>query len=130
MIVRRGYVGMSEKSEEEFLLGTRQIAPESLGRFETKHLFAEVVQFSNGVFFDLGGLCPGNLAGVEFFSHMAESGAEVDEAVAERTGTGVLFFVRQEGMFPSDLLGVGDEMGEADLPDDSNPVIGGIAIAH
>ncbi len=33
-------------------------------------------------------------------------------------------------MLRADLLGVGDEMGEADLPVCCNPVMGGIAVAH
>jgi len=33
-------------------------------------------------------------------------------------------------MFPADFLGVGDDMGEADLPVYSNPVIGCVPVAH
>jgi len=60
---------------------------------------------------------------------MAESGAGIDEAVAEGPYRRP-FLCAAGGHVPSDLLGVGDEMGEADLPVHSNPGIGGIAIAH
>ena len=72
MIVSRRYTGTPEKSKEEFLLGSDEIAPESLGRFETKRLFADGVQFCDGAFFDLGGILPGDIAGFEFLSHVAE----------------------------------------------------------
>ena len=73
MIVRGRYAGVPEKGKEEFLFGSDEIAPESLGRFETKPLFTDVVQFSDGAFFDLGGILPGDIAGFEFLSHVAES---------------------------------------------------------
>ncbi len=73
VIVRGRYAGMPEKGKEEFLLGSDEIAPESLGRFETKRLFTDVVQFCDGAFFDLGGRLPGGIPGFEFLSHVAES---------------------------------------------------------
>ena len=33
-------------------------------------------------------------------------------------------------MFRDDFLGLGDDVGEADLPVHPNPVIGGLAVAH
>ena len=71
VIVGRRDSGAPKKGEEEFLLGSDQKAPESLCRFETKRLFADVVQFSNGASFDLAWLFPGDR--VEFLSHVAES---------------------------------------------------------
>jgi len=44
VIVCRRYAGVPEKSKEEFLLGSCEIAPEGLGGFERKRLFADVVQ--------------------------------------------------------------------------------------
>ena len=73
VIVRRRDAGVPEKGEEEFLLGSDEIAPESLGGSETKRSFADVVQFCNGAFFEFGRLFPGNIARFEFLSHVAES---------------------------------------------------------
>ena len=73
MVVGRRYAGMPGKGEEEFLLGSYEIASESLGRFETKGLFADVVQFFDGAFFDLRRLLPGEFAGFEFLSHVAQT---------------------------------------------------------
>ena len=73
VIVGRRYAGVPEKGKEEFLLGSDEITSESLGRFETKRLFADVVQFCDGAFFDLGRLPPGDVAGFEFLSHVAEA---------------------------------------------------------
>ena len=73
VIVCGRYAGTSKESKEKFLFGSCQIAPESFRRFETKRLVADVVQFYDGVFFDLGRLLPGDVAGFEFFSYVAES---------------------------------------------------------
>ena len=67
---------------------------------------------------------PGDIARFELPARVAESGAESDKAVAEKADLSVFLGLGQEGMFPSDLLGVGDEMGEADLPVSSDAVIG------
>ena len=73
VVVSRRYAGVPEKGEEELLLWSDEIASESLGGFETKRLFADVVQFCDGAFFDLSRLLPGDVAGFEFLSHVAES---------------------------------------------------------
>ncbi len=62
-----------EEGEEEFLLGSHERAPESLGRFETKRLFADGVQFCDGAFLNLGRLLPGDIAGFKLPSCVAES---------------------------------------------------------
>ena len=67
---------------------------------------------------------------MELLCRVAESGAEIDEAVAEGRDRRVLLGRGQECMFRANLLGVCDEMGEADLPVCSNPVIGCIPVAH
>ena len=73
VIVRGGYAGAPEEGKEEFLIGSCKIGPESLGGFETKRLFADVIEFRDGAFFDLGRLFPGDIVRVEFFPHVAES---------------------------------------------------------
>jgi len=50
VIVRGWYAGAAEESKEEFLFGSGKIGPESLGGFEAKRLFADLVQFLDGVF--------------------------------------------------------------------------------
>ena len=130
VIVRGRHAGAPEESKEKLLFGTCEIAPEGLGGFETKGWFADIAQFRDGAFFDLGRRLPGDIAGFELLSRVAESGAEIDDAVAEEADRSVLLGLGQERMFPADFLGVGDEMGEADLPVRSDPVIGGIPVAH
>ena len=130
MIVRGWYAGAAEKGKKKFLLGSDEIAPESLGRFETKRLFADVVQFCDGAFFDLGRHLPGEITGFEFLSDVTESAAEVDEAITEGADRSVLLGRGQECMFSGDLLGVCDDMGEAGLPVHADPVISSIAVAH
>lgn len=49
-----------------------KIAPESLCGFEVKRFFAEGVEFSDEAFFDLGRPFPGDIAGFEFLSSVAE----------------------------------------------------------
>ena len=73
VIVGGRYAGAPEKGEEKFLLGSRKIAPEGLGGFETKRLFADVIEFRDGAFFDLGRRLPGEIAGFEFLPRVAES---------------------------------------------------------
>ena len=130
VIVRGRYSGAPEEGEEKFLFGSCEKGPEGLGGFEAKRLFADDVQFPDGTFFDLGRRSPEDLAGFELLSRVAESGAETDEAIAERADSAVLLGRGQQGMFLADLLGIGNEMGEADLPVHSDPVIGCIAVAH
>jgi hypothetical protein len=72
MIVGGRYAGTPEENEEKFLLGTCEIGPESLGRFKTKRLFAEGVEFPDKALLDLGRCLPGDLAGFEPLSHFAE----------------------------------------------------------
>jgi hypothetical protein len=79
-----------EKGKEKFLFGSYEIAPEGLGGFEMKRLFADGVQFCDGAFCDLGRRFPGDLPGFELLSRVAELGAEIDEAVAEGADCSVL----------------------------------------
>jgi hypothetical protein len=89
VIVRRRYARMAKEGKQKFLFGTHEIAPEGLGGFKTKGLFKDVAQLRNGSFFDLRRLVPGDLVGIELLSYAAESGAEIDEAIAEGVDTGV-----------------------------------------
>ena len=73
VIVGGRYAGTSEEGKERFLLGSCEIGPEGLGRFETKWLFAEGVEFPDKGFFDLGRPLPGDMAGFELLSRVAES---------------------------------------------------------
>ena len=73
VIVRGRYAGAPEESKEKFLLGSCEIGPEGLGGFETKRLFADMVQFRDGAFFDLGRRLPGDLAGFQLLPYVAES---------------------------------------------------------
>ena len=72
-IVRGRYAGTPEEGKEKFLLGTCEIGPEGLGGFETKRLFADVIEFRDGAFFDLGRRLPGDIAGIQFLSCITES---------------------------------------------------------
>ena len=72
-VIRGWHAGMPEESKEKLLLGTCEIAPEGLGGFETKGLFADGVQFRDGAFFDLSRRLPGDIAGFELLSSVAES---------------------------------------------------------
>ena len=73
VIIRGRYAGVPEEGKEKFLLGACEIGSEGLGGFETKCLFADVVQFRDGAFFDLGRRLPGDIAGFEFLPYVAES---------------------------------------------------------
>ena len=75
VIVGGAYAGASEEGEEKFLLGTCEESPEGLGGFEAKCLFADMVQFHGGAFFDLGRRLPGEFAGFELLAQLAESRA-------------------------------------------------------
>ena len=72
MIVRGRYAGAPEESKEKFLLGSCEIGPEGLGGSEAKRLFADVVQFYNEAFFDLGRFVIGDIAGFELLPCVAE----------------------------------------------------------
>ena len=61
VIVGGRYAGTPEEGKEKFLLGSCKIAPEGLGGFETKRLFADVIEFRDGAFFDLGRRLPGGI---------------------------------------------------------------------
>ena len=73
VIVRGRYAGTPEESEEKFLFGSCEIAPESLGGFEGKRLATDRVQFPDESFFDLGRRLPGELPGFELLPRVAES---------------------------------------------------------
>ncbi len=73
VIVGGRYAWASEEGKEKFLLGACEIGPEGLGGFETKRLFADAVQFRDEAFFDLGRCLPGDSAGFQLLSHVAES---------------------------------------------------------
>ena len=73
MSVGGRHAGAPEKGEEKFLIGSCKIAPEGLGGFETKRLFADVVQLCDEAFLDLGRRLPGEIAGFELLSRVAES---------------------------------------------------------
>ena len=73
MIIGGRYAGAPEEGKEKFLLGSCKIAPEGLGGFETKRLFADVVQLRDEAFFDLGRRLPGEIAGFELLPCVAES---------------------------------------------------------
>ncbi len=62
-IIRGRYAGTAEEGKEKFLLGSCEIGPEGLGGFEAKRLFADLVQFRDGAFFDLGRRLPGDSGG-------------------------------------------------------------------
>ena len=64
VIVRGRYAGAPEKGKEKFLFGSCEISSESFGRFETKRRFADLVQFLDRAFFDLGRCLPGDMAGL------------------------------------------------------------------
>ena len=46
VIVGRRYAGVPEKGKEEFLLGSDEITPESLSRFETRRMRGQVSTFN------------------------------------------------------------------------------------
>ena len=73
MIVRGRHAGMPEEGKEKFLLGSCEVGPEGFGGFETKCLFADGIEFPNKAFFDLGCPLPGDIAGFELLSRLAES---------------------------------------------------------
>ena len=73
VIVRGRYAGASEEGKEKFLLGSCEIGPEGLGGFETKRLFADMVQFRDEAFFERGRRLPGDIAGFQLLPHVAES---------------------------------------------------------
>ena len=90
VIVRGRYAGASEEGKEKFLFGSCQIGPEGLGRFEMKRMFADLVQFFDGAFLDLGRFLPGKIARFELVSCVAEAGAQIHEAVAEGSDRSLL----------------------------------------
>ena len=73
VIVCGRYAGVPEEGKEKFLIGSCEIGSEGLGGFETKWLFTDLVQFRDGVFFDLGRRLPGDIAGFELLPRVAES---------------------------------------------------------
>ena len=92
--------------------------------------FADLVQFLDRTFFDLGCRLPGDLAGFELVPEAAESCGEISETVAEGACRGVLFGLGQERMFRTNLLGIRKDMGKASLPVPADAIIGRIAVAH
>jgi hypothetical protein len=71
---------------------------------------AEDVQFRDGAFFELGRCLPGEIAGFELLSRIAESGTKIDEAVAKGGDRRVFVGLWEERMFRGDFLGLGEEM--------------------
>ncbi len=123
------YSGVPEEGKEEFLIGSCEEGPECFGGFKPKGLFADIIEFSDGSFFDLGCFPPGDIPGFKFLSRVAKSGAEINDAVTEETDRRVPVGLWQERMFCPDFFGLCDEMGEAGLPVHSDTVIGGIPVA-
>ena len=83
VIVGRRYARTPQEGEEKFLLGSCEESPEGFSGFETKRRFADLVQFLDGAFFDLGRRLPGHTAGFQLLAHLAESCAQIPDAVAE-----------------------------------------------
>ena len=75
VIVGGRYAGASEEGKKKFLVGSCEIGAEGLSRFEAKRLFADLVQFRDGAFFDLCRRLPGEFAGFQPLPHLAESRA-------------------------------------------------------
>ena len=75
VIVGGGDAGAAEEGEEKFLFGACEESPEGFGGFEPERLFADLVQFGDEAFFDLGRRLPREFAGFEFLAHLAESRA-------------------------------------------------------
>jgi len=73
VIVGGRHTGSAEESKERLLFGACEKATESLGRFETKGLFAEDAQFHSEAFFELGRCLPGDMAGFELLPCVTES---------------------------------------------------------
>jgi hypothetical protein len=72
MVVRGRHTGVPEEGKEKSLIGSYEIGSEGLSGFETKRLFADVVQLRDEAFFDLGRRFPGDIAGFEFVPRVAE----------------------------------------------------------
>ena len=64
-IVCGRYARAPEEGEEKCLFGSCEKGPEGLCGFEAKRLFADVIQFLDGTFFDLGCRLPGEIAGFQ-----------------------------------------------------------------
>ena len=73
VIIGGRYAGSPEEGKEKFLIRACEIGPEGLGGFETKRLFADVVELRDEAFFDLGRCLPGDIAGFELLPRVAES---------------------------------------------------------
>ena len=73
VIVRGRYAGAPGEGKEKFLFGSCEESSEGFCGFETKRLFADMVQFRDGAFFDLGRRLPGDIAGFQFLPRVAES---------------------------------------------------------
>ena len=73
VVVGGRYAWAPEEGKKKFLLGSCEIAPEGLGGFETKRLFAEGAQLLDEALFDLGRRLPGDIAGFELLPCVAES---------------------------------------------------------
>jgi len=130
VIVGGRYTGAPEEGKEKFLLGSCEIGPEGLGGFETKRLFTDVVELRDEAFFDLGRCLPGISPDLSF-SPASQSREHRSMTPSQKGPVAVSFSVwRQERMFPTDFLGLCEDMGYADLPVHSDTVIGCIAVAH
>ena len=73
VIVGGRYAGTAEEGKEKFPFGPCEESPEGLGGFEAKRLFADLVQFRDGAFFDLGHRLPGDIGGFQLLPYVAES---------------------------------------------------------
>jgi hypothetical protein len=61
VIVGGRYAGAPQEGKETFLFRACEESPEGFGGFETERLFADLVQFHDGAFFDFGCRLPGEL---------------------------------------------------------------------
>ncbi len=72
MVVRGRDTRAPEESKEKSLLGAYEIGSEGFSGFKTKRPFADGMEFPDKSFFDLGRPLPGNIAGFELLSRIAE----------------------------------------------------------
>ena len=115
MIICGGHAWDAQKGEEIFLLRAAEVRSQGFGRFETKRLFADILEFFEELFFEPFGCWLGDVAGFEFLTDFACSGAQVLEVASE--GIYVLVFCSrwQQRMLPIDFFDVSDA-GTDDRP--------------
>ena len=73
VVVGGRHAGVPQEGKEKFLLGSCEESAEGFGGFEAKRLFADGVEFPGKAFFHLGRRLPGELAGFQLLSRLAES---------------------------------------------------------